>query len=61
MSGRGWRGEGVDDVQVDKVPRQERRWGAGETEEYYDEKGLLMGGSRIVGGGKIQKQSRQVW
>ena len=30
-SGRGWRESGVDNFQVDSVPRWERRWGAGET------------------------------
>ena len=31
-SGRGCRWVGVDDIQVDDVTRQERRWGSGETE-----------------------------
>ena len=29
LSGGGWQVEGVDNVQVDGVLRQERRWGAG--------------------------------
>ena len=31
-SGRGWRGAGVNEVQVDEVTLWERRWGAGETD-----------------------------
>ena len=32
MSGGGWRVAGVGNVQVDRVPRQERKWGVGLTE-----------------------------
>ena len=35
---------GVGDVQVDEVPLQEMRWGAGVTEGCYDNKRILMGG-----------------
>ena len=43
-SGGGWRVAGVGNVQVEGVPRWERRWGAGVTERCYDEKRILMGG-----------------
>ena len=47
MSGRGLRGAGVDNVQVDGVPKQERSCGAGEIYRCYDDKWILMGGSRM--------------
>ena len=49
-NGRGWWGLGVDDVQVDCVPLQERMWGAGETERCYDNKRLLIGSGRMEEG-----------
>ena len=39
MNNRGWRGAGVEDVQVDGVLSWERKWRAGETERCYDNKG----------------------
>ena len=57
---RGWQGAGVDDVQVDGVPRREWRWGAGETEGCYDKRRLLMEGGRSEGEEKTQKQLRRV-
>ena len=45
-SSRGWRGSGVDNVQVDGVPRRERKWVSGDTEGCYDKNWLLMGGGR---------------
>ena len=50
----------VDDVQVDCVPRQERRWGAGETEGSYEKKWLMVGGGRIGGGRGYPEKLRQV-
>ena len=44
ISGRGWRVAGVGDVQVDVVPRRERRWGAGVTKKCYNKKLLPMEG-----------------
>ena len=48
-SGRGWWGEGVDNVQVDGIPLWERRWGEIETEGCYNYKLLLIEGGRIEG------------
>ena len=45
-----WRGANVEDVQVGGVPRQERRWGAGETQRCYNEKRLLVGGGSMEEG-----------
>ena len=42
------------------VPRQERRWGAGDTEGCYDEKWILVGGGRIKVLKKIQEQLKYV-
>ena len=36
-SGRGWWEVGMDNIQVDGVPLKERRWGARETEGFYNE------------------------
>ena len=35
-NGRGWRGAGVDNVQVDGVPHQKRKLVIGETDSCYD-------------------------
>ena len=40
----------MDDVHVDGVPVQERRWGAGDTERYNDDKRLLNGGGSMEEG-----------
>ena len=39
-----WRVTGVEDVQVDRAPRQERRWGVGVAERCGENEQLLMGG-----------------
>ena len=54
-SGRGWRGTGVDDVQVDGILLQEKRWGEGETRGGNDENRILMGGGRSEGKKKQKK------
>ena len=40
----------VDKVEVDGIPRQKRRWGAGDTEKCFVNKRLLMGGGRLEKG-----------
>ena len=61
-SSGGWRVTGVGNVQVDGVPRQERRWGVRVLERCYGDERLLMG--RAVGwrreSRKIQKRLRHV-
>ena len=48
-SGRGWRGAGVDNVQVNTVPLRERSWRAGERESARTTNGYMGGGRREEG------------
>ena len=50
-SGGIWQGLGVDNVQVDGVPCQEMRWGAGVNERCYNNDRYLWG---VVGGGETK-------
>ena len=57
----GWRLVRANDVHVDGVLRQERRWGAVSIERFYDDKSYFCGDGRIESGGDIQKNERDRW
>ena len=57
LSGRGWRGVGVGDVQVDAVPGQERRWGEGVNYRCGDENRYLW---EAVGGGETKRSKKRL-
>ena len=53
-SDRGWWEAGLEDIQVDGVPRRERGWGAGDTESATTTNGYLWG---AVGGREGVKEN----
>ena len=61
-SDRGWQRAGVEYVQVDGVPRREKRWGAGDTESEMMTNGYIWGevGWRKGKNITIHKQLRRV-